>query len=150
MARSPKTLKIRIPPYVHPRYSWRQQVHEAVRERQLSSPVTYKEGEKLEVELVLYLSDLQISFHDVDNRLKDVLDALQGRAGGAARSLRPIISNDNQIFRVVVEKKIAPPQSHRKGHLTVRRLSNWRLVRKPRLRRMPARVGRVIDPTAPG
>lgn len=143
MARSPKTLKIRIPPYVHPRNSWRQQVHEAVWERQRSSPVAYKEGDKLEVELVLYLSDLQLSFHDVDNRLKDVLDALQGRAGGGKneRSLQPIIPNDKQIFRVVVEKKVAPPQSHGKGHLTVRRLSGWRLVRKPRLRRIGERPG---------
>ena len=87
---------------------------------------------------MLYLSDLQLSFHDVDNRLKDVLDALQGRAGGPKnrRSLQPIIPNDKQVFRVVVEKRVAPPQSHGKGHLIVRRLSSWRLVRKPRLRKI--------------
>jgi hypothetical protein len=49
-----------------------------------------------------------------------------------------IIPNDNQVFRVVVEKKAAPPQSHGKGHLTVRRLSSWRLVRKPKVPTMRA------------
>jgi len=73
--------------------------------------VTYDERDKLEVELILYLADLHLSFNDVDNQLKDVLDALQGRAGGpkSNRVLQPIVPNDKQIYRVVVEKKLPPP-----------------------------------------
>lgn len=119
MAKPPKTLKIRIPAYVHPRNSWRRKVNRAVIDRQRSSAVTYGEKDKLEVELTLYFTGVQLSFHDVDNRLKDVLDALQGRAGGAEnmRTLQPLIPNDNQIYRVVVQKKLAPLQRRGEGTL---------------------------------
>jgi hypothetical protein len=61
--------------------------------------------------------------HDVDNRLKDCLDALQGCAGGSKkrRSLDPIIPNDRQIYRVVIEKSLPPKQAKGLGHLTIRR-----------------------------
>ena len=63
-----------------------------------------------------------VRFHDVDNRLKDVMDALQGRAGGpkSRRPLPPIVPNDRQVRRVVVEKMVAPKQSGGSGHLTIR------------------------------
>jgi Holliday junction resolvase RusA-like endonuclease len=59
--------------------------------------------------------------HDVDNRLKDILDALQGRAGGpkSTRKLKAIIPNDSQVFCVTVEKLPAPWQSHGLGHVRV-------------------------------
>jgi len=58
----------------------------------------------------------------VDNRLKDIMDALQGRLGGpkAVRRKRPVIVNDYQIWRVVIEKGEPPPQSQGFGHLTIR------------------------------
>jgi hypothetical protein len=59
--------------------------------------------------------------HDVDNRLKDIMDALQGRAGGSKklRAYSPIIPNDKQIFRVIIEKSLPPPQSKGLGHLII-------------------------------
>jgi hypothetical protein len=46
----------------------------------------------------------------LDNRLRDVLDALQGFIGdkGKRRALRPIIPNDNQIYGPMAEKRLAP------------------------------------------
>jgi hypothetical protein len=47
---------------------------------------------------------------DVDNRLKDILDALQGRFGGskAVRSKTRLFENDRQVCRVVIEKQPIP------------------------------------------
>ena len=61
--------------------------------------------------------------HDVDNRLKDIMDALQGRAGGkkGSGSLVPIIPNDRQVFKVTIEKMPPPKQSLGLGHLTVKK-----------------------------
>ena len=125
MAKRPFKLTLRIPPYAHPRNAWRKRLHEAVRRRQRKSPVSYSENDKLEVEVRLYLKNPALSMHDVDNRLKDILDALQGRAGGpkSKRTLRPIVPNDRQIYRVIVEKGAPPKQSRGLGHLTIRKLT---------------------------
>jgi Holliday junction resolvase RusA-like endonuclease len=69
---------------------------------------TKRRGRKLEV-------------HDVDNRLKDILDALQGRMRGskAVRRFVPIIHNDRQVFRVVITKSLPPKQSLWLGDVSV-------------------------------
>lgn len=74
-----------------------------------------------------YFTDRRAAqIHDVDNRLKDCLDALQGRVGGtktkAIRAQEPIIPNDRQVWKVVVEKRLAPKQARGRGHVTIRRL----------------------------
>jgi hypothetical protein len=99
--------------------------------RQRKSPVTYKQDDKLELEIRLYLIGAALSMHDVDNRLKDIMDALQGRAGGPKnrKPLIPIITNDNQIYRVIIEKLAPPKQSHGLGHLTIRKYRVWDFVR---------------------
>ena len=139
MPKAPKRLHIRIPAYQRPRNSWRIAVNAAVCDHQQNArtAVTYDEMDKLELELLLYFEEAPLTFHDVDNRLKDVLDALQGRAGGskAVHTLKPVVPNDRQVYRVLVEKQRASPQSHSLGHLTIRRLSSWRLIRVPRRRR---------------
>jgi hypothetical protein len=89
--------------------------------------VSYRPDDRLEIELRLYFTDeRQTDIHDVDNRLKDCLDALQGRVGGtktrASRGLPPIVPNDRQIWRAIVEKRRAPKQARGRGHLTIRRL----------------------------
>jgi len=79
----------------------------------------------------LYLNGGTLDWNDIDNRLKDVLDALQGRAGGskAVRSLVPLTPNDRQIYRVVIEKCTPPKQSRSLGHVTIRGLrSQMRLT----------------------
>ena len=65
-----------------------------------------------------------MSFMDIDNRLKDIMDSLQGHVGGTGkkqRLLKPIIQNDSQIYRVIIEKGLPPRQSHGLGHLIIRK-----------------------------
>ena len=71
----------------------------------------------------LYFDYRGIGFHDVDNRLKDVMDALQGRAGGSKKKhdLLPIIPNDAQVWRATVTKSEPPGQSHGLGHLVIKK-----------------------------
>jgi hypothetical protein len=123
MPKRPLKLHIRIPAYTHPRNDWRRAIHKAVQDRQRTSPVRYSPNDKLEVKIYLPLNERQLGVHDVDNRLKDCLDALQGRAGGSKKrpSFDPIIPNDRQVYRVVIEKGISPKQARGLGHLTVRR-----------------------------
>jgi hypothetical protein len=131
MAKRPLKLTLRIPPYEHPRNTWRKKLHQVVLKRQLKSPVRYTNNDRLEVEVRLYIKGTGLTMHDVDNRLKDILDALQGRAGGSksTRALEPIIPNDRQIYRVIMEKGPSPKQSHGLGHLTIRKFRTWKFTR---------------------
>lgn len=125
MPKRPLKLTLRIPPYKGPRNQWRRKLHEIVLEKQTESPVRYAETDKLEIRVRLYIEGAALAMHDVDNRLKDIMDALQGRAGGskAKRRIVAIIPNDRQIYRVIMEKGPPPKQSHGLGHLTIRRFS---------------------------
>jgi hypothetical protein len=131
MAKRPLKLTLRIPPYETPRNAWRKKLHQVVLKKQRNSPVRYTETDKLEVEVRLYIKGTGLTMHDVDNRLKDILDALQGRAGGPKnkRTLEPIIPNDRQIYRVFMEKGLPPWQSKGFGHLTIKKLGKWRFGR---------------------
>jgi len=125
--RRPVKLVIRIPQYKTPKYTWRKAIHRAVVEEQRRTPVVYKEDDRLELIVRLYFGRMgKASINDVDNRLKDCLDALQGRVGGSkkksTREYPPIIPNDRQIWRVVIEKAVAPRQAKGRGHMTIRRL----------------------------
>jgi hypothetical protein len=123
MAKQPSTLKIRIPPYRAPRNKWRKEIHKAVERIRITKKVTYTTSDKLKVIIRLYLREKEILVHDIDNRLKDILDALQGRASGTKikPTLKPLIPNDNQIYRVEVQKTIPPKQSLGMGHLTIKK-----------------------------
>jgi hypothetical protein len=81
----------------------------------------------LDVEVLLYLKrGKRHDIHDVDNRLKDILDALQGRFRGYAPKKVPrLIANDNKICRAVIEKRATPKVFKNKtgdtgGKLTIR------------------------------
>lgn len=129
MAKRPLKLHVRIPEYRSPRNSWRRKIHAAATEVQHRRGVEYHPDDHLEIDIRLYLDGRALTWNDVDNRLKDVLDALQGRVGGpkAVRSLPPLIPNDRQIFRVVVEKCSPPKQSLGCGHVTIRWLRQTRV-----------------------
>ncbi len=123
MIRRRLRLHVRIPPYQYPRNAWRRAIHaDAIKEAKARG-VSYRPEDRLELRVTLYLDEVGLRFHDVDNRLKDIMDALQGRAGGSKkfRRLPAIIPNDHQVFRVVIEKKVPPPQSHGMGHLEIRK-----------------------------
>ena len=60
------------------------------------------------VEVILYMDrGKRHDIHDVDNRLKDILDALQGRFRGASKKVR-LIENDNKICKATIEKRPMP------------------------------------------
>ena len=125
MPKPPLKLRVRIPSYRGPRNAWRRRIHVAVLDAQGRSKVRYKAGDRLEILVRVYLPNAALTSNDVDNRLKDILDAVQGRAGGSKRirTLRAIVPNDRQVFRVTIEKALPPKQSLGLGHLTIRRLS---------------------------
>lgn len=129
MAKRALRIQFRLPPYEPPRNEWRKQIHAAALAKR--GAVRYEPDDCLEVDVRLYFGLRPLGFHDVDNRLKDVLDALQGGTGGskALRTLEPIIPNDRQIYRVVVEKSEPPPQSSGLGHVIVRGFEPVRLRR---------------------
>ena len=123
MPKRKRTLRFRLPPYVHPRNQWRRKIHEAAIAQVETTGVSYVPSDAIEVHIRLYFSRAALEVHDVDNRTKDVLDALQGRAGGSKTShaFAPIIPNDRQVIRVSVEKLVAPKQSRGGfGHVLVR------------------------------
>lgn len=124
MAKRKMTLRVRLPEYRTPRNMWRRDIHAAVIAALPAQGVRYIDGDRLEVRIRLYMKEAPLEIHDVDNRLKDILDALQGRAGGSKsrRSLTAVIPNDWQVFRVVIEKAAPPGQSHGRGHLVIRKL----------------------------
>jgi Holliday junction resolvase RusA-like endonuclease len=123
MAKRKFKLSIRIPEYQSPRNLWRQRLHSIIASAATKSDVSYRPSDKLELNVKLYLEGTALSSHDVDNRLKDIMDALQGRAGGSKKIRRwtPIIPNDSQIHRVTVEKALAPKQSKGLGHMLITR-----------------------------
>src|SRR4030042_3405755 len=124
MAKRRLTLTINLPKYATPRNKWRKLIHKEVIKAQRLGGVRYTRSDKLEVKVLLNLSNNQRMHHDIDNRLKDILDALQGRAGGpkGTPTLRPIIPNDNQIFRVYIEKSTRPDSKLSHGKLILRKL----------------------------
>jgi hypothetical protein len=101
MAKRPLKLTLRIPPYETPRNAWRKKLHQVVVRRQQKSPVRCTGKDKLEVEIRLYIKGTALMMHDVDNRLKDILDALQGRAGDPKkrRTLEAIIPKTADLPR---------------------------------------------------
>lgn len=88
----------------------------------------FKRESAVAVDVILYLPrGGPFEMHDVDNRLKDILDALQGRAGGLKglrTSLAPrILANDSSVRSVVI-RKTTPPKSRLGdgGRVTIRSL----------------------------
>lgn len=134
MAKQRFSLHFRIPPYLAPRNAWRKLINSEAAKRAGARGVQYGPDVWLEVQVRFYMNDASLRSHDVDNRLKDILDALQGRAGGSksAHTLPAIIPNDHQIRRVFVEKGLPPKQSGGLGHVIIRKFrgkSKWKKTR---------------------
>jgi len=124
MPQHKQELKFRLPEYEGPRNAWRRNIYQAATKAVKKQRASFPENAKLSVEVKLYLRGRALEIHDVDNRLKDILDALQGRMGGskAVRKFEPIILNDRQVYRVIVNKSAPPGQSHGLGHVAVSKL----------------------------
>ena len=99
---------------------WRKAIHDELLKKNIVYPSTKL---KLELIITLYLPESDLKKHDVDNRLKDIMDALQGRIGGSKRNTayKQIIQNDNLIYKVTITKQGPPKQSRGMGHLIVRK-----------------------------
>jgi hypothetical protein len=121
MAKRKTKLSVRIPPYQAPRNTWRRQIHDLAYSEATKANIIYRPSDKLQLKVRVYLDNEALSFHDIDNRLKDIMDALQGRTGGPKKvhACVPIVPNDHQIFRAVIEKASPPKQSKGYGHLLI-------------------------------
>lgn len=110
MAKRGLKLSVRIPNFMKDAEAWRRAIHAAIVTKQDRTRVRYSDTDKLDVEIRFHLQNPKLTILDLDNRLKDVLDALQGFVGdkGKSQGLRPIIPNDNQIYRLTAEKRLAP------------------------------------------
>lgn len=109
MAKTRRTIVASLPTYQRPRSKWRKQILANMLEA--ADGVHYDRSDSLEVVVLLYLGrGKRHAIHDVDNRLKDILDALQGRFGSSrvGGNGRCVIENDNQICRVLIEKQEIP------------------------------------------
>ena len=123
MPKRRQTLKLRIPPYSAPRTAWRRTLHSELLKACQQNAIQYRQNDKLELDIVLFLGEQDIRFQDVDNRLKDIMDAMQGRSGGTKKvsTMAPIIANDSQIYKVTIEKRDPPKQSRGLGHLVIKK-----------------------------
>jgi len=119
-----RQIKIRLPEYSFPRNKWRKKIYNDVLKKLHERGERKIEFGKIELKVVLYFSKSKIKFVDVDNRLKDVMDSLQAKWGSTIvkENVAPLITNDNIIYKVTVEKKIPPKQSKGLGHLIIQRM----------------------------
>ena len=109
MTKRRRKIECLLPTYQQDHQQWRKEILANVRDA--SAGVEYDSTDELEVVVLLYLNQRkQLGIHDVDNRLKDILDALQGLFGSSRASDAEwrLIENDNQICRVLIEKQKIP------------------------------------------
>jgi len=117
------SITVPLPAYARPRNEWRRRVHAAVLEVQTSRGVGYRESDRLEVRISLALAGRPLAIHDIDERVKDILDALEGRIAGprSRRRIAPIIADADQIRRIVLEKTTAGTRRGIIGGLAISR-----------------------------
>jgi hypothetical protein len=144
MSKRALKLSVKIPNFMTGRGKWRRAIHAAVAAAQDKRTIAYGADDKLEVQIRFYLRDRKLTILDIDNRVKDLLDALQGFVGdkGKTYGLHPIIPNDNQVYRIVAEKRL-PPKASRDALSTV-------VVRKYRNHGATARSHREFRKHLPG
>ncbi|MGH2499459.1 MAG: hypothetical protein ACRDF0_05135 [Candidatus Limnocylindria bacterium] len=125
MAKRRFSIVVALPSYARPRNEWRRRVHATVLEAQTRRGVGYRESDRLEVRIGLDLGDRPLAIHDIDERVKDVLDALEGRIAGprSRRRIAPIVPEGDQIRRIVLEKSAA---RRRRGALGTLAISRYR------------------------
>jgi hypothetical protein len=106
MAKRRFTISATLPAYAPPRNEWRRRVHAAVLEAQTFRGVGYGEGDQLELRIALFLGARDLDIHEIDERLKDIVDALEGRIAGrrSRRRIAPIVSSQ-QIRRLILDKQ---------------------------------------------
>ena len=104
-------LVAKIQNYVPDGVAWRRAIYRAVTKAQRDAGVQYSDADKLDVEVCFHLHGHKLTKLDLDNLLKAVGDALQGFINdkgmlASGRKRKPIIPNDNQIYRLSAEKRL--------------------------------------------
>src|ERR1700741_4146517 len=105
MAKRRFSISATLPAYAPPRNEWRRRVHAAVLEAQTFRGVGYRESDRLEMRVTLYLGTRALDVDETDERVKDIVDALEGRIAGrrSRRRIAPIVQG-GQILRIILEK----------------------------------------------
>jgi hypothetical protein len=131
-------LQVDLPPYPakgsapresedpRPKVRWRRAIHARVLSAKMDKGFEIVRDEPIAVEATDVLIPSQFGAFDVDNLLKDIFDALQGRLAdesGGKRSHKAAIVNDQQIVRVSVEKLLTKSKANRGGVLLLKRLA---------------------------
>lgn len=122
MAKRRFSISATLPAYVPPRNEWRRRVHAAVLEAQTFRGVGYRESDRLEMRVTLYLGARELDVHEIDERVKDIVDALEGRIAGrrSRRRIAPIVQS-GQILRIILEKDGRVPRGRPLGLLSLAR-----------------------------
>jgi hypothetical protein len=117
------SITVPLPAYARPRNEWRRRVHGAVLDVQTRRGVGYRESDQLEVRISLPLGDRPLDIHEIDERVKDVIDALEGRIAGprSRRRIAPIVPSADQIRRIVLEKEPGRTRRRALGELAISR-----------------------------
>jgi|SRR5687767_7843461 hypothetical protein len=123
MAKRRFSISTALPGYARPRNEWRRRVHAAVLDAQTRRGVGYRDADRVEVRITLFLRDRPLDVHEIDERVKDVIDALEGRIAGprSRRRIAPIIPSPDQIQRIVLEKAGARGKRGALGELSIAR-----------------------------
>ena len=123
MAKRRFSISVALPGYARPRNEWRRRVHAAVLDAQTRRGVGYRDADRLEVRITLFLRERPLDLHDIDERVKDVVDALEGRIAGprSRRRIAPIIPSQDQIRRIVLEKTAGGGRRGALGELSIAR-----------------------------
>ena len=97
-------------------------MHAAVLEAQTFRGVGYRESDRLELRVSLFLGARALDVHETDERVKDIIDALEGRIAGrrSRRRIAPIVAA-GQILRLIIEKDARVPRGRPLGVLTLSR-----------------------------
>ena len=122
MAKRRFTISATLPSYAPPRNEWRRRVHAAVLEAQTFRGVGYRESDQLELRASIFLPSRPLDLHDIDERVKDIIDALEGRIAGrrSRRRIAPIVGT-GQIRRVILERDTRSLRGRPFGVLTIAR-----------------------------
>jgi hypothetical protein len=123
MAKRRFTIGAVLPAYTSPRNEWRRRVHAAVLEAQTSRGVGYHESDRLELRIALMLGTRALDIHEIDERIKDIVDALAGKIAGprSQRRIAPIVPMPDQIRRIILEKDTRTLRGRPLGQLTISR-----------------------------
>ena len=122
MAKRRFSIVAQLPAYARPRNEWRRRVHATVLEALARRGVGYRGADQLEVRIALALGARPLSLHAIDERVKDVIDALGGRIAGprSVRRIAPIVEDD-QIARIVLERSVRRTRGRALGELAISR-----------------------------